>query len=124
MSKQPNSALSAMEGNGSYNKHARQPAEGAALALPHLERVVETMAFDHSDRPIIIADYGSSQGKNSLAPMSLAVSALRSRLGQDRPIMVCHVDRPSNDFRSLFELLDTDPRRYGRDDPNVFPCAI
>ena len=38
--------------------------------------------------------------------------------------MVCHVDRPSNDFNSLFELLDTDPHRYGVDDPYVFPCAI
>ena len=124
MSNQSNSAFTAMEGNGSYNKHARQPAEGAALALPHLERAVETMEFDHADRPIIVADYGSSQGKNSLAPMNLAVSALRRRLGQDRPILVCHVDRPSNDFNSLFEVLDTDPHRYGVGDPNVFPCAV
>ena len=44
MSHQPNSAFKRMEGNGSYNKHAKQPAEGAALALPHLERVVEIMS--------------------------------------------------------------------------------
>jgi hypothetical protein len=124
MSHEPNSALSAMEGNGSYNKHARQPAEGAALALPHLKRVVDTMALDSTDRPIVIADYGSSQGKNSLVPMRLAVDALRRRLGQDRPILVCHVDRPSNDFNSLFEVLEADPHRYDRDVPNVFPCAI
>src|SRR6266436_5803255 len=124
MSHEPNSASSAMEGNGSYNKHARQPAEGAALALPHLKRVVETMTLYSADRPIVIADYGSSQGKNSLAPMRLAVDAMRRRLGQDRPILVCHVDRPSNDFNSLFEVLDADPHTYGRDDPNVFPCAI
>jgi hypothetical protein len=124
MSHQPSSASSAMEGNGSYNKHAKQPAEGAALALPHLERVVESMTLNCADRPIVIADYGSSQGKNSLTPMRLAVDALRRRLSQDRPILIYHVDRPSNDFNSLFELLDTDPHRYGRNDPNVFPCAI
>jgi hypothetical protein len=124
MSDQPNSAFTAMEGKGLYNKHARQPAEGAALALPHLERAVETMEFDRADRPIIVADYGSSQGKNSLAPMNLAVNTLRRRLGQGRSILVCHVDRPSNDFNSLFEVLDTDPHRYGVGDPNVFPCAV
>ena len=38
--------------------------------------------------------------------------------------MVCHIDRPSNDFNSLFEVLDADPHRYGRGNPNVFSCAI
>jgi len=113
-----------MEGKGAYNRHARQPAEGGALALPRLEQVLDAMAFDSTDRPIVIADYGSSQGKNSLAPMRLAVKALRRRLTRDRPILVCHIDRPSNDFNSLFELLDTDPHRYGVGDPYVFPCGI
>ena len=89
-----------MEGNGSYNKHARQPAEGAALALPHLKRVVDTMALDSTDRPIVIADYGSSQGKNSLAPMQLAVKNLRPRIGPSRPIIVFHIDQPTNDFHN------------------------
>jgi hypothetical protein len=124
MSSEPNFGASAMEGKGAYNRHARLQAEGIALALPCIERVVDTLEFDTADRPIIIADYGSSQGKNSLPPMSLAVTALRRRLGQDRPILVCHIDQPSNDFNSLFEVLDTDPQRYGVDDPCVFPCAI
>jgi hypothetical protein len=38
--------------------------------------------------------------------------------------LVCHIDRPSNDFNTLFGLLDTDPDRYGVGDRNVFPCAI
>jgi hypothetical protein len=114
----------AMEGRGAYNKHAMLQAKGSALALPQLERAVAAMMFESAVRPIIVADYGSSQGKNSLPPIGLAVGLLRRRLGQDRPIVVCHVDRPSNDFNSLFELLDTDPHRYGADDPYVFPCAI
>ena len=56
--------------------------------------------------------------------MRLAVRCVAQTLGQDRPILVYHVDRPSNDFNSLFEVLDTDPHRYGRSDPNVFPCAV
>jgi SAM dependent carboxyl methyltransferase len=114
----------AMEGRGAYNRHSRLQASGSALALPLLERAVAAMTFESAARPIVIADYGSSQGKNSLAPISLAVGMLRKRLGQDWPLMVCHVDRPSNDFNSLFELLDTDPHRYRVDDRHVFPCAI
>jgi SAM dependent carboxyl methyltransferase len=113
-----------MEGKGAYNKHAALPAGGATLALPFLEEAVRNVAIDVSDRPIIIADYGSSQGKNSLGPMKLALKNLRPRIVPSRPIVVVHIDQPTNDFNSLFEVLATDPDRYALDEPNVFPCAI
>jgi SAM-dependent methyltransferase len=53
---------------------------------------------DDGDEPIVIADYGSSQGKNSLAPMRVAAEISRSRVGSDRPILVCHIDLAINDF--------------------------
>lgn len=115
---------SVMEGKGAYNKYAKLPAGGAALALPYLENAARNIALDSGDQPIVIADYGSSQGKNSLAPMQIAISILRLRIGPNRPIMVFHIDQPSNDFNSLFEVLASDPHRYGQEQPNVFPCAI
>ena|SRR5580698_5672922 len=39
-------------------------------------------------------------------------------------MFVFHVDQPANDFNTLFEVLGTDPDRYGLGEPNVFPCAI
>jgi hypothetical protein len=114
----------AMEGQGSYNRHARLPAGGGALALPHLERAIADVPLGSGVEPVVIAEYGSSQGKNSLAPMALAISAVRARTGQDRPILVCHEDQPSNDFNALFELLHSHPDRYQLADPYVFPCAI
>jgi hypothetical protein len=113
-----------MEGKGAYNKHAALPAGGAALALPFLEEAVRNLALDGGNRPVIIGDYGSSQGKNSLAPMQLVVKHLRPRIGSSRPIVVFHIDQPTNDFNSLFEVLATDPDRYALGEPNVFPCAI
>jgi hypothetical protein len=73
---------------------------------------------------VVIADYGSSQGKNSCVPVQVAINALRSRLGAARPILVHHIDLPANDFNALFEVLASDTDRYAADDPNVFPCAI
>lgn len=113
-----------MEGKGAYNKHARLPAGGGALALPQWERAVRDVEFEADDQPVVIADYGSSQGKNSLAPMQVAIRTLRRRLGPNRPISVFHIDQPSNDFNTLFEVLDADPNRYALDDPNVFPSGI
>jgi hypothetical protein len=113
-----------MEGNGAYNRHAKLPAGGAALAVPFLEKAVREMRLAPEDRPVVIADYGSSQGKNSLAPMRIAIENVRRRIGPHRPISVFHIDQPSNDFNTLFEVLDADGDRYALDEPNVFPCAI
>lgn len=113
-----------MEGRGSYNKNATRLASGAALAIPLLEAAIRRVSIENEISPIVIADYGSSQGKNSLDPMSVAIRNFRSRTWPDRAIWVFHVDQPSNDFASLFEVLHSDPNRYTRNDLNVFPCAI
>jgi hypothetical protein len=113
-----------MEGNGAYNKHALSQAASASIAIPQLQRAVEKMELQPSEDPIIIADYGSSQGKNSLLPMGCAIRNLRPRIGANRPICVFHVDQPTNDFNSLFEVLTSDPSRYELSQANVFPCAV
>ena len=117
-------ASGAMEAKGAYNKHAKLQAGGSAFALPHWERAVQSVVLDEGDQPIVIADYGSSQGKNSLAPMRIAIEALRSRLGSDRSILICHTDLAVNDFNALFTLLEADPDCYSRNEPNVYSCAV
>jgi hypothetical protein len=113
-----------MEGKGAYNKYARLPAVGAALAFPLLEKAVRNIRLDSSDQPIILADYGSSQGKNSLAPVRLAIKNLRSRAGADRSVLAYHIDQPSNDFNTLFEVVDLDQDSYVHEDSRAFPCVI
>jgi hypothetical protein len=114
----------AMEGGGSYNRHAGVPAGGANLALPFLEQAVQNLALGGGDEPVVIADYGSSQGKNSLAPVRAAIRGLRTRVGLQRSILVVHIDQYTSDFNTLFDVLHNDPERYSLDDPNVFPSAI
>jgi hypothetical protein len=113
-----------MEGGGSYNVHARVPAGGASLALPFLEQAVQGVTVEGGTEPIVIADYGSSQGKNSLAPMRVAIQGLRARVGPERPIFVVHIDQAANDFNTLFDVLHKDPERYSRNDPKIYPSAI
>ena len=116
--------VSVMEGKGFYNKYAAIPTAGGALALPLLEQAARLIHLDTGDRPIVIADYGSSEGKNSLAPMRAAIAVLRARAGLQRPIFVHHTDLPANDFNSLFEVLEGDPDSYVRGERNVFSSAI
>jgi hypothetical protein len=112
-----------MEGGGAYNRHSIVQAAGAASALGLLEKAALNVALALDERPVVLADYGSSEGKNSLAAMRLVIETLRLRIGPDRPICVFHIDQPANDFNSMFELLNSDPASYARE-PNLFSCAV
>ena len=113
-----------MEGHGVYNRSSRVQAAGSAPALSLLERAATQAALAPAPEPITIADYGSSQGHNSLAPMRVAIAALRRRAGPTRAISVVHTDLPDNDFAALFRMLAEDPESYLRGDPMVYASAV
>lgn len=117
-------AVAAMEGHGAYNRMSRVQASGLAPALPLLERAAAAVALAPAPDAIVIADYGASQGHNSLAPMAAAIRMLRQRLGPARAMSIVHTDRPDNDFATLFQTLLSDPDSYLPGDPAVFPSAI
>ncbi|MBV8096748.1 MAG: hypothetical protein JO110_26590 [Acetobacteraceae bacterium] len=120
----PTPSYGVTEAGGSYNRHAATQLAGATLALPLLEKAAQDLLLNAGDQPVVIADYGCSQGKNSLAPIRAAIAVLRKRISRHRPICVVHVDVAENDFTTLFEVLDTAPDSYFLDDPDVFPSAV
>ena len=112
----------AMEGGGYYNRHSAMQAAGISALMPDWEKTVREVTLD--DGPIVIADYGSSQGRNSMAPMRIAIEEIRARTGAATPINVIHTDLPSNDFAALFTALENDPSSYLAGTSNVFPSAV
>lgn len=117
-------APAVMEGQGAYNRNVFRPAAAAVLAIPLLEQAARVVDLGTDDRPLLVADYGSSQGRNSLRPMRAAIAVLRERLGADRAIRVTHTDLPDNDFSTLFHTLRDDPESYLHGQPNVFADAV
>jgi hypothetical protein len=113
-----------MEGHGTYNRSSRVQAAGSSPALPSLEKAAREVALPFPPQAVMIADYGSSEGRNSLAPIRAAIHVLRDRIGSDRAISVCHTDLPGNDFTTLFQILASDPASYLQDFPTIFPFAI
>ncbi len=111
-----------MQGSGFYNRNSGLQAANLGSALPLLVAAAGEVATDGAS--IGIADYGVSQGRNSMAPMAAAIDAMRPRIGPDRPIVVSHIDLPSNDFASLFTLLEEDPASYLAGRAEVYPVAI
>jgi SAM dependent carboxyl methyltransferase len=113
-----------MEGKGAYNRSSSVQAVGSLPAVALLERAARGVALPSPPEPVFIADYGSSEGHNSLVPIAAALGILRERVGNERAIFVFHADLPGNDFTALFETLANDPASYLRDDPAVFAAAI
>ncbi len=114
-----------MEGKGAYNRSSRVQAAGLLPAISLLEEAARTVVLDSPPpQPIVIVDYGSSQGHNSMVPVATAIRALRKRTAPGRAICVVHTDLPQNDFSSLFEALSTDPDSYVSGDPAVFASAV
>ena len=113
-----------MEGHGRYNRSSQVQAAGLSPAVPMLERASREVPLPDGQLPIVIADYGSSQGHNSLAPVGAAIDVLRERAGQERSISVVHVDLPGNDFTALFETLRSDPQSYLKRGAAVFASAV
>jgi hypothetical protein len=111
-----------MEGGGFYNRHSGLQAAGISLLLPIWADAARTVEI--GEEPLVIADYASSQGRNSMVPMRIAIEQLKRRTTKDRPIEVIHTDLPSNDFSSLFNALEDDPNSYLAELTNIFPSAI
>jgi S-adenosylmethionine-dependent carboxyl methyltransferase len=115
---------SPMEGHGAYNRSSLVQAAGLSPAVLLLENAARNVELAAPPEPIVIVDYGSSEGRNSLGPIRVAVDILRDRIGRERPVSVVHTDLPGNDFSALFLMLGSDPASYLQGDTTVFPSAI
>lgn len=111
-----------MAGGGRYNEHSQPQHVAGADGVPLLVRASQAIPLD-GERGVVAADYGSSQGRNSLVPMAALIEQLRSRLGTDASISIFHTDLPSNDFAALFTTLEADPQSYVHGAANVFAYA-
>jgi hypothetical protein len=110
-----------MTGGGEYDRNARVQATAASFAVPMLEAAAGEADLPPAPTAVMIADYGSATGKNSLPVIAAALRVLRTRTPQ--PVLVAHNDQPGNDFPALFATLAS-PAGYLAVDSAAFACAI
>jgi hypothetical protein len=111
----------AMEGGGHYNANASAQATSVTFGLD-LVRSAATTAPVGPAGAVTVVDYGASEGRNSLAPVSAVVEEVRRVHGEDQPVWVFHTDLPDNDFASLFRTVADDPQSYRR--PAVYTAGV
>lgn len=113
-----------MESGGSYNRRSQVQAAGLQPAVTLLEEAARAVAIAAPPQAIVVADYGCSEGRNSLLPIGAAIAVLRQRVAADRAIAVVHTDVPENDFGALFRVLGSDADSYLLTDPATFASAV
>jgi len=110
-----------MVGRGFYNLHSAPQWAAIDYVLPRLEDALASMTLPPTPNTITLADFGCSEGKNSIAAMQRLLPVLRRRT--TRPLATVHSDLATNDFSELFVNLRPDGRSAFPID-NVYSGAV
>jgi hypothetical protein len=122
MSRIPGASLPGMTGGGFYNLHSTLQDAAIRKVLPLWRESLQDVAL--ADRDVTIVDYGSSEGRNSMAPIGAAIDCVRQRTGAETPISIIHTDLPGNDFSTLFRTLIESEDSYQKRSAEIFSSAI
>ena len=115
------SVIDGMVGHGKYNRHSAPRMAAIAYVEPWLDEAVADMELVDEPAVLGLADFGCSEGRNSISVMQRVVQALRQRTM--RPIQTIHSDLPTNDYSELFKGLRPDGHSvFGSD--NVYSAAV
>jgi gibberellin A4 carboxyl methyltransferase len=110
-----------MLGRGFYDRHSAPQWAAIDYVLPWLEDALPSMHLPLAPDTIALADFGCSEGKNSIAAMQRILPVLRKRTA--RPLATIHSDLETNDFSTLFTNLRVDGR-WAFPLDNVYSSAV
>jgi hypothetical protein len=102
-----------MKGSGFYNAHSELQAASSAASDVILNRALQAVLVPR-DRPLTLADFGCSQGHNSMRPLGRAIDVLRSRSAPSREVTVFHTDLPKKWFQVAVHAARDGGRHYER----------
>lgn len=99
--------------SGSYNLYSAGQKTTVLNSIPYIHQALDMFSSDSS--LIIIGDYGSSHGLNSFHGMKTIIDYLRetNKFTGNRQVLVVHNDLPTNDWKSLFNVLQGKQEYYG-----------
>jgi cyclopropane-fatty-acyl-phospholipid synthase len=96
-------ATTGMKGEGYYDRHSGAQSAAIGQVIDWLRQAAQAVPLPPASQPIVVLDLGSSEGRNAVAAMRVAVVALRARTAQ--PIQTIYSDLASNNFNQLFANL-------------------
>ncbi|CAF0834913.1 unnamed protein product [Adineta steineri] len=98
-----------------YNANSRPQNSAIDSTIPYIREAIDALDISPSSGSLIIADFGSAHGSNSIYAMKLIIQYLKEikNIEDEKQILVIHNDLPTNDWTSLFELVKKDNSYHG-----------
>ncbi|CAF1255709.1 unnamed protein product [Didymodactylos carnosus] len=91
-----------------YNQNSLDQLKAIEKSFSYIRLAVETHQTPFSPGLLVIADYGSSQGANTLKAIRFIIDQLHQKYSQllmRVPIVVVYNDLPANDWSTLFRTV-------------------
>lgn len=107
-----------MKDQGYYDQHSGAQAGVIQTMQDWIEAAAAQVPLPAANRPVVVLDLGSSEGRNALGLMQFVATALRRRTAQ--PIETLYSDLHSNNFNQLFLNLQAS----GPPGADVYPAAV
>lgn len=100
--------------NPDYNANCSPQYSAIEASIPDIYRSIEVFDSISNDSPVIISDYGSSHGRNSVYVIKKIIDYARitEKIGKDQQVLVVHNDLPTNDWNTLFGIVGKEDSYY------------
>ncbi|CAF3482431.1 unnamed protein product [Rotaria sp. Silwood1] len=98
-----------------YNANSLTQMAAVKLSAAYIRQAIDAIEME-SLPLVIIGDYGSSHGSNSMHAMQFIIQTLKETKKVDenkQQILVVHNDLPTNDWASLFDILNKNSSYHG-----------
>lgn len=99
--------------SGSYNSNSSPQLFLIESSMGFIKEGIQSLDIIPSSFPIMIGDFGSSHGSNSVYIMKRIIDLIKEIKKPERSFLVIHNDLPTNDWTSLFHILNKDKTYFG-----------
>lgn len=108
--------MGAIQGmTGAYNSNSSYQMVTMEGSVPFIREAIDVLGILSSSNLIVIADYGSAHGLNSMYAMRKIIEYARAtkKIDDTNQVLVAHNDLPTNNWTPLFELLNQNNAYHG-----------
>ncbi|CAF1304260.1 unnamed protein product, partial [Rotaria sordida] len=93
---------------GSYNSNSRLQMRTVESSLPFIQQAIDVLDLSclSSMQSLIIADFGSSHGLNSMYAVKAIITYIKTSRNEQRSFLIIHNDLPTNNWTILFDLVN------------------
>ncbi|CAF1312452.1 unnamed protein product [Adineta steineri] len=97
---------------GSYNLNSSPQQALIESSMPFIKNAIENLKIRPENCPVLVADFGSSHGSNSMHAIKSIIDYIQELKKTDRQFLSVHIDLPTNDWQSFFGISNNQDKKF------------